>query len=287
MERRQETHSRRLAGILPGALNLPAILRRRPQSTRSSDVKPTALIQLREDFNNEELADDRLRLTKAIADAEKHGWALTNLESVGQDENRLRQACAPPAPLTGVGRCHKKAKTILVPRSADRLSTTSLSAVHGEGAFPLHTDGAHIAQPDRWIVLYCAADEQNRPTLLQHWREIETLVSQRELLAREVFYFCNGRRSFADTISCPTREFVRFDQNCMAPATTRANRLLRDVDYLLQTQSPTEISWYVGNAIVIDNWRILHGRGRANSDGARILFRQTLSTGIPADHVGI
>jgi hypothetical protein len=61
--------------------------------------------------------------------------------------------------------------SVLRPTAAEEAHPRSLSAIHGLGEQPMHTDGAHLREPPDYLVFH--ADRPNRPTLL--WSEASKL----------------------------------------------------------------------------------------------------------------
>jgi hypothetical protein len=80
-----------------------------------------------------------------------------------------------------------------------------------------------------------------------------------------------------DTRRLPLNEhqsFIRFDPGCMTATTTDG---IKALGVLAKENWPNQIEsvcWKVGTVVVIDNWRMLHGRGRADCpDSDRKLMR--------------
>lgn len=211
-----------------------------------------------------------------LQQTETNGWARIDTsdrvhhrslaESLGEFGLRRRQA-------------ESDAET-LSPRLASRATRPSLSSQFGLAAFPAHVDGAHLRVPPRYILLYCTIDEQRRATRLFPWSSIEYPPPVRAQLSREVFAFRCGARSFLDSVVSPDREFVRLDPGCMIPRTRQAESLLRGVAAAIDASDVVTVEWYRGHAVLIDNWRTLHGRGIAQRiDRRRELIRYTFDNG--------
>ncbi len=164
----------------------------------------------------------------------------------------------------------------LVPMPTEIARSQSLSARFGSGAFPLHTDGAYLRRPPRLLVLYCVRDTERRPTRLLRWDLDPPSAGLLSKLHRETYWFQNGRHSFLDTIVAPQRGFVRFDSGCMIPATRQASATLVELSTRLSARPCDDVHWVDGMALIIDNWRVLHGRGTAASFGTRTLLRLQL-----------
>lgn len=158
----------------------------------------------------------------------------------------------------------------LVPRepSAAR-SRNSLTSRYGLGAFPLHTDGATSRVPFRHVVLGCERADVAAPTRLVRWNDLPLSADLLELLGQPVYLVRSGRASFLTLVV--DHEWVRFDGSCMAGQTISARKALRSIGQLLQDVPQHEVAWRPGDILILDNWRVLHGR--AEVQGARSLWR--------------
>ncbi len=213
---------------------------------------------------------------RAIHRAVEVGWAILALKEIGTEQAQLAAAFTSEGALRRSRTSSPGLVDLLTPTQANHSERRSLSAQYGLGEFPLHTDGAYQPQPPRLVVLYCAHDQGGRPTRLFRWDDAEWTAERRSDFDREVFFFRNGRRSFVDTITAPSRHFVRFDAGCMLPATRGAARLLAEVRAQSDNWHMSTVDWEPGRTLVIDNWRVLHGRGPAAATGRRLLFRLQL-----------
>jgi alpha-ketoglutarate-dependent taurine dioxygenase len=84
----------------------------------------------------------------------------------------------------------------------------------------------------------------------------------------------NGRNSFFSTILSKARPFVRFDPGCMTATTSDGEKALEVLSRHIWSDYVETIHWKTGAVLVMDNWRLLHGRGRADcSDSDRKLLR--------------
>jgi hypothetical protein len=163
----------------------------------------------------------------------------------------------------------------LAPQAPDTAKPKSLSALHGRGSFPLHSDGAHWLKPPRFLLLACAKPgEVPVPTLLQRFSDLGMSDSESKLCESATFLIRNGRRSFYSTVS-GNRPFVRFDEGCMMPIGPDGEKAVRTITASAAHAKPTEIHWEAGDIWVIDNRRVLHGRGHATAQAShdRLLFR--------------
>ena len=152
----------------------------------------------------------------------------------------------------------------LIPTAAHQAKVSSLSRIYSTGEFPLHIDTAHWVTPCRYVVLCCLSPgSATRPTLLLDVRRLPLDAQQTSLLQSTPIRITNGRNSFFSTILSKNRPFVRFDPGCMTPITLEGGYAL---SILTRENWPTYIEpiyWQAGMVVVIDNWRMLHGRAHA------------------------
>jgi hypothetical protein len=112
------------------------------------------------------------------------------------------------------------------------------------------------------------------PTLLQRFSDLELTIEQRGLCSAATFLIKNGRRSFYSTIA-GDRPYIRFDEGCMV-AIDRAGKDISNAITASQARAePSEFHWGAGDILAIDNWRVLHGRGRADTHASvdRLILR--------------
>jgi Taurine catabolism dioxygenase TauD, TfdA family len=164
----------------------------------------------------------------------------------------------------------------LVPSQASRF-TNSLSAKYKDGEFPMHTDTAHWLTPCRYVVMGCSKEgERRRDTLLFDIAAISMAEDDRLLLMSEPFRIVNGRRSFYGTVLAPDRPFIRYDQGCMFPTSDRGEAAMSLLATLHLGGLRESIRWREGKILVIDNWRVLHGRCSAAGSGSERTIARVL-----------
>src|SRR4051794_21987068 len=89
------------------------------------------------------------------------------------------------------GRRGSSPVTTLRPTDPKDANPRSLSAQYGRGAQPLHTDGAHLAQPPDVVILTCTGTSDT-PTRL--WpRDVEHRFYPPAHVVNGVFLISNGR----------------------------------------------------------------------------------------------
>ncbi len=167
----------------------------------------------------------------------------------------------------------------LVPISKEGAHPCSLSSRYATGAFPLHVDTAHWVTPCRYLVFGCMDEgESVRPTILLDFNSLQLTKEETDYLYNSPFIIKNGRNSFYGNILAKNREFMRYDSGCMTPANSSAHKIEDLLSSKRVRESLTEIHWEKGMVLVIDNWRIMHGRGNPMKNGVeRELYRVLVS----------
>ena len=212
-----------------------------------------------------------LRLRQAIVDARYQGWRLLALGPQVLGPTSFSRICAA---LGGTSaRRDGSHIDVLSPVCQDQARSNSLSSRHGRGVFPVHVDGAHMPIPPRFVVLYCKSITSGHPTVIQEWSSVVARLGETRRLEREVFTYRSGRWTFNDPVLSRRRAFVRFDPGCMVSATRYADDLLRDLITATLEAPRREVRWTPGLVLVVDNWKMLHGRGEPLCAGKRVLFR--------------
>ena len=166
----------------------------------------------------------------------------------------------------------------LRPTSQHDAERQSLSVIHGFGAQPLHTDGAHHRIPPDFVVLV-ARQPNSVPTLLRRYWSVE---GERRILPRHlrngVFVVRSGKESFYTTAGLDSG--VRFDPGCMTPCDQRSRALVQYFADGIATAS--EFDWDEPElALLIDNRTTLHARADAfrTEDKGRSIDRVSFRVG--------
>ncbi len=164
---------------------------------------------------------------------------------------------------------------MLIPTVATAARPRSLSKIHSTGEFPLHSDTAHWPTPCRYVILACISPGSGRRgTLLLDTRRLPFSNAQLSLLNCTPLRVRNGRDSFFSTILSKMRPFVRFDPGCMTAITPDGQCALAVLSSNNWLDCVERINWETGVVLIIDNWRVLHGRDGAHSpDPDRKLLR--------------
>ena len=162
----------------------------------------------------------------------------------------------------------RRVKRLIARREAEAPGP-SLSANHGLGRFPPHTDGVADVDPPRFVALWSPAKYEaatllydgedpslNRPLFSQAW-----LAG----VGRRRFYVV-PRRADGDRVRW------RLNPDCMRP--TNSGGRLEEGLALFDALPRTRVEWRPKQALVFDNARVLHGREALPAgEGERELMR--------------
>lgn len=167
----------------------------------------------------------------------------------------------------------------LRPRASDAAPLNTYSGAYGFDAFPMHTDLAHWHRPPRYFLLRAVNGAKDVPTQLIDGAALIRRVGA-SLLGRGVM---RPRRPKAGQVSLlsifqRTDDFsglLRWDERFIVPASRTGEEARTAMIDAISSSPTTDVPLALaGDTLVVDNWRMLHGRGRvpAGSHG-RIVER--------------
>lgn len=163
---------------------------------------------------------------------------------------------------------------IIEPRSADEAHPRSISACYGLDGLPFHAELSHRTRPCRYLLLGCI--DPGAPaaaTMLLDWRTLGFSSEELDLLEGTPVLVRSGRRSFYSTILAAGRAFLRYDPGCLEPVDQRGRTALALVKDRIAGAPSEAHHWRQGDILIIDNWRILHGRSPSGRGCGRRLAR--------------
>jgi alpha-ketoglutarate-dependent taurine dioxygenase len=195
------------------------------------------------------LFSKELNVTTLTHRLEKDGWVVINQYS--EELLDLIENVCSKLELNISFHNHKE----LIPKDSNEVGHFSLSSSYGLNKFPLHTDGAECATPPRFLVLRalsnsptrtCLADAQ---TIRNKLTKFNTLwrVKTKDGIIRTKLYELNPIYDI---------EFIRFNRLSMKCDEGNKFEVYNAIDNLLISH----IKWTKNKTIIIDNWRVLHGR---------------------------
>lgn len=204
----------------------------------------------------------------------KRGWAQHVIEGLEGDAvvgelNRVGDILG-----TRIGGRTGSLMEVVRPQAVDDAHPRSLSARYGLGALPFHAELSHRPRPCRYVLLGCIEPGPlSTATLLLDWRTLNFSPEELHLLESAPIFVRTGRRSFYSTILSSDRSFLRYDPGCIEAIDMRGQAALRLVEQRLAGGLPEVHHWHRGDILIIDNWRVLHGRGTSEQDTGRCLAR--------------
>lgn len=206
-----------------------------------------------------------------LSDIVRRGWAHHSVSGAGILDaiKRLGDALG-----SRVGGRAGALEEIIEPQSANQAHPRSLSVHYGFAALPFHVELSHRPRPCRYLLLGCIdPGSPGAITKLIDWRSLEFTPDELHLLETTPILVRSGRGSFYSTILPPNRAFVRFDPGCLEAVDKRGRSVLDLVELRLSQAPPISHRWQRGDLLVIDNWRVLHGRGPTKEGSGRRLAR--------------
>lgn len=211
--------------------------------------------------------------SKLIAELNEAGWATSY---AGDSERHVVRALGSLVDQLGVavkGRGGSRIEMI-APTSCEHAYRRSLSAEHGLKPLPLHVELSHRRRPCRYVAFGCL--DPGKPsvaTTILDRHTVKFSESEQALLRNAVVLVRSGRRSFYSSILPENEPFLRFDAGCMEAIDLRGREAIQMMEARLAHCSPAYHRWHTGDVLVLDNWRVLHGRASAEQSRGRRLLR--------------
>jgi hypothetical protein len=204
----------------------------------------------------------------------RHGYCL----APAIDDVKLSQLAASLGPAS-IDPRNPYALRNIQPQDFPSAAANTLSSRYGLGSFPFHTEAAHWRIPPTLLLLHCVCPGSgSRPTLLTDidgWQleeETRHLLCEGVWRARHVHPFlCRLGSSVGGNLR------LRYDPACMYPRSPTACQAAKRIEAILDRVDPLEFLWRKGDLLIIDNRRVLHGRGSATRpDRDRIIARMLI-----------
>jgi hypothetical protein len=210
-----------------------------------------------------------------FAELEARGWASVEGVSSSKDLLEIGRAVGCPVPSPN-GEMIKEIR--ITPTSQAPLGSQSF--LYGTGPFPLHTDTVFWPLPVRYVILRATGDTRRPTTVMSFSRLIRECGTGFSALAEKSVWLVGKTSEKLKKFYCSLRfrdghsDGWRYDADCMSPANAAAvgaNAILRP---LVASGRGDCIDWSSGRAVVLSNWKVLHGKGpEPPGKGIRIIER--------------
>jgi L-asparagine oxygenase len=205
------------------------------------------------------------------------GFAVLPEYRVGTDSPTAFGSLGDVMTVPGVG-----AVQVLKPRDLHDAPSNIYSGNFGLREFPLHTDLAHWYFPPRYLALRCCIGTSDVATLMldgeQLLRNFGELTLRTTLVAPRKPV--DGRRPLMplfekDDVS---GDRLRWDSLFLVAGTKRSAAVIAKIQSYIASVTPTAVTLREpGDTLVIDNWRVLHGRSAVRAkDSQRHIERAYL-----------
>lgn len=192
---------------------------------------------------------------------EQQGYAFLSSYFPDLEATAAAAAIGIPEQVEGLRLVHE-----LLPTATDLTTPNTYSGNFGLNAFPLHTDLAHWAKPPRYLMLRCAHGDADAHTQIVDGRSVVATLGS-SVLAR---CLAQPRRPMKGAFqllpiwrasSEPSQQLIRWDSIYLKPANVYAQAVFRRIeDCLSRAQPVTKVLLNKGDTLILDNWRLLHGR---------------------------
>lgn len=166
--------------------------------------------------------------------------------------------------------------------SVERLSVSKLGAKgpntyggnYGLNELPLHTDLAHWHRPPRYVLLRCIEGSSSVATKLLDRHDLQRHIPT-SLMRRALFAPRRPLEGKLYLLRMLTEDAIRWDCLFLTPKNRSARDVAERMNELASCQSVQNIVLAEpGRTIILDNWRVLHGRSSVPGHGVgRLLDR--------------
>lgn len=203
---------------------------------------------------------------------QRHGYAVINEDAAGQESREAMARFGQLLTLPGLA----EVQTLEL-REKESATPNTYSGNYGRGEFPLHTDLAHWSLPPRYFVLRCIFGAKDVPTRLVDGLDLIETVGELKMSRAIV----RPRRPIAGQLSLlhlldthAGVNVLRWDELFILPVTAEGKGVMEAVRHCLtQTRSIQITLSKPGDTLIVDNWRMLHGRAAASGATTRRLDR--------------
>ncbi len=195
-----------------------------------------------------------------VEEVHTRGWTRFSFrgKARAEDFNRRLGVLFEEYPLGSVSR-------VLRPYSQSEAPRGSMSSLTGFAAQPIHTDGAHKPTPPRYILLRCLnPGESSCPTVIWvlKWDTLERDWPANLARGGWLIRSSDQTRFYGQVLERVARGMarIRFDPFCMRPPLI-AGTIAAATNCIERYAEVNTVELDRGDCLLLDNWRVLHGRG--------------------------
>lgn len=173
----------------------------------------------------------------------------------------------------------------LVPKDVTSAPPNTYSGMFGLDAFPLHTDLAHWYLPPRYFALRCIIGYDSVETWLADGRDVTETVGA-DVLEQAIMQSrrpLNGNRHLIRVFEQlrDGTSLLRWDETFIRPASPAGVLGSDFFRQALRRSEPTKVRLsQLGDTLVLDNWRMLHGRSNVPSGCVNRIIERAYMTGV-------
>jgi hypothetical protein len=179
---------------------------------------------------------------------EKDGWVVID-EYSGELLNLIENICSKLELEISLHNFKK-----LIPKDKNEVEHFSLSSSYGLKEFPLHTDGAEYKTPPRFLVLRALSNSPTGTCIADansicdsNICDSKWSVKTKDGIVKTKLFELHPKYNI---------EFIRFNRLSMKCDEGEKLEVYKAIDNL----TVSSILWTKNKTIIIDNWRVLHGR---------------------------
>ena len=165
----------------------------------------------------------------------------------------------------------------LSPKNKDEFPKNTYSGNFGLENFPLHTDLAHWHIPPRYFLLRCLVPDPTISTLVLNFENALNGLSP-STISRALFKPRRKLNNRQFLLRLTEGELFRWDSLYLVPENKEAEEASSRLNALDENQYQSVKLVERGQTILIDNWKVMHGRSRvAENSTSRLIERVYLS----------
>lgn len=158
---------------------------------------------------------------------------------------------------------------VLEPHRTDESTPNTYSGNFGVQAFPLHTDLAHWYLPPKYFALRCIVGSHQVFTRLVDSKDVFPSIGRQNLMRALVRPRrpINGNRPLLRVLGQQNgQDLFRWDSLFVVPATVGSRIICGELAHALSLAQPLDVLLdKPGDTLIIDNWRMIHGRSPVSS----------------------